>query len=169
MGDVAAQITAPITEQVITLLNQALASEWLAYIQYDLGAAVAVGPMRPDIQKELAQHAEEEKGHADQLVERIIQLGGVPVMSPEEFIKQSPTPFRPPTDPVVTVLLQENIAGEQDAIRFYNTILAVVDGKDRVTYDMIVDILADEDTHETELQMLQDDLTVLFDAVKEQG
>ena len=41
-----------------------IASEWLAYYQYWLGAKLVKGPMKDAIAAELTLHATEELGHA---------------------------------------------------------------------------------------------------------
>lgn len=45
------------------------------------------GPMHDDIEKELLKHADEELDHAKLLIDRIIQLDGTPVLSPENGFK----------------------------------------------------------------------------------
>jgi len=67
------------------MLNAALAEEWLAYYQYWVGAKVMEGPMRSEIEPELVLHAQQELSHAELVSNRIIQLGGTPVLSPFEW------------------------------------------------------------------------------------
>ena len=84
MAQTAQYIVQDNLNKIIDLLNQAFAEEWLAYYQYWIGAKVAAGPMRSDITDEFMEHAEEELKHADRLADRIIQLGGTPVLTPEK-------------------------------------------------------------------------------------
>ncbi|MDC7242238.1 MAG: ferritin-like domain-containing protein [Spirochaetales bacterium] len=65
-------------DKLIEILNKALAEEWLAYYQYWIGARMMEGPMRSEIEPELLLHATQELGHAELVVNRIIQLGGPP-------------------------------------------------------------------------------------------
>ena len=44
---------------------------------------------RPDGGQEFAEHAAEEQTHADQIVERIIQLGGAPDLNPDGLLSRS--------------------------------------------------------------------------------
>ena len=44
-------------ESLISQLNAALAEEWLAYYQYWIGALVVEGAMRPNVQSEFEEHA----------------------------------------------------------------------------------------------------------------
>lgn len=46
-------------ESLISQLNAALAEEWLAYYQYWIGALVVEGAMRPNVQSEFEEHANE--------------------------------------------------------------------------------------------------------------
>jgi bacterioferritin (cytochrome b1) len=71
-------------DTLITLLNNALSDEWLAYYQYWTGAKVVKGPMKDAVIAELDLHATEELGHAQLIATRIIQLGGTPVLTPED-------------------------------------------------------------------------------------
>ncbi len=148
-------------EELIEKLNRALADEWLATYQYWLGARVLVGPMRGAAAGELAEHADDELRHAGLLAERIIQLGGTPLLSPEEWYKATNCGYEAPADPTVVPVLEQNIKGEQCAIDFYNGLLKELDGKDPVTYRMILEILEDEVEHEADLQSLLEDIGVM--------
>ena len=87
MAQTAQYIVQDHLNKIIDLLNQAFAEEWLAYYQYWIGAKVAAGPMRADITDEFMEHANEELKHANRLADRIIQLGGTPVLTPEKWIE----------------------------------------------------------------------------------
>ena len=61
-------------ESLLSQLNAALSEEWLAYYQYWVGALVAEGAMRANVQAEFEEHANEELGHAKLLADRISLL-----------------------------------------------------------------------------------------------
>ena len=82
MKKVSAEVLNLDVEKLIEMLNAALCEEWLAYYQYWVGARIMEGPMRIPIEAELLEHANEELKHAEMLIERIIQLGGTPVLNP---------------------------------------------------------------------------------------
>ena len=145
-------------KKLISLLNKALADEWLAYYQYWIGAQVVRGPMQPEVTAELSQHATEELKHAQKLVGRIIQLGGTPILHPDDFNKLTNCGYAAPKNFNVKAILKQNIEGERCAIEVYDNLLAVVKDKDAITYDLILSILADEVEHETDLENLLDDL-----------
>ncbi len=161
MGTRGREILGLDVEQLLAKLNAAYASEWLAYYQYWLGAKVIKGPMKDAIASELTLHATEELNHAQLLATRIIQLGGTPVLSPDEWTKLSPCAYDAPADPYVTTLLDQNIAGEQCAISTYKAIMDATFGKDMVTYNIALTILTDEVEHEEDLQSLREDLELM--------
>ena len=82
MGKKAVEISNLDVEKLIRMLNEALAEEWLAYYQYWIGARMMEGPMRSEVEPELLLHATQELGHAELVVNRIIQLGGTPLLNP---------------------------------------------------------------------------------------
>ena len=143
------------------MLNKALADEWLAYYQYWVGAKVAKGPMRGTVATELLEHANEELGHADLLANRILQLGGTPLLSPEEWYKMTNCGYEIPADPYVEVLLDQNIKGEQCAIEAYQKLVSITKDKDIVTYNILLSILADEIMHEEDLQAIAEDIQLM--------
>jgi bacterioferritin len=148
-------------KKLIDLLNKALADEWLAYYQYWVGARVVQGPMRSDVEKELKEHAGEELEHAEMLAERIIQLGGKPILNPDEWKKMSNCGYEAPTDTFVKAILKQNIKGEQCAIGVYANMLEMVKGKDPITYNMVRKIMQDEVEHEDDLEAILEDLELL--------
>jgi bacterioferritin len=148
-------------DKLLRLLNEAYASEWLAYYQYWLGAKVIKGPMKDAVAAELNLHATEELNHAVLLATRIVQLGGTPVTDPKKWFTLSPCAYDAPDDPYVSVLLEQNIAGEQCAISTYKNMMDVTKDKDMVTYNIALTILEQEVEHEEDLQALQEDLELM--------
>lgn len=145
-------------QELIKLLNKAFADEWLAYYQYWIGAKIAVGIPRKEVAEELEEHAEEELKHAKMLSERIIQLGGTPVLEPKEWYALSTCGYLKPKNPHVKALLEQNIKGEQCAIAVYDSLLEFTKDKDPITYGMVLEILKEEIEHEEDLQALLQDL-----------
>ncbi len=146
---------------LIEILNKALADEWLAYYQYWIGAKVAAGPMRGAVVVELEEHAAEELGHALMLVDRILQLGGTPLLTPQEWYKETNCGYEAPEDPYVEVLLEQNIKGEQCAIEVYQKLVELTKDADPITYNMALSILTDEVMHEEDLQALAEDIELM--------
>ena len=145
-------------EKLLELLNKALADEWLAYYQYWVGAKVAEGPMRNAVTAELEEHANDELKHAGMLVDRILQLGGTPILNPQNWFKLTNCGYKAPEDPSVKAILKQNIKGEQCAIEVYNKLLEFTKDKDPITCRMVLEILEDEVEHEFDLQSLLKDI-----------
>ena len=158
MGTKGRQIVGMDVDELIKLLNKALADEWLAYYQYWIGAKIVKGPMKDAVASELVLHATEELAHADLLAARIVQLGGTPIIEPKEWFKLTNCGYDAPTDPFVKQILAQNIKGEQCAIDVYQKLQLLVRDKDPVTYNIVLTILADEVEHEEDLQSLDEDL-----------
>lgn len=139
-------------KKLIEMLNAALSEEWLAYYQYWVGARLIEGAMRPSVEKELLLHANEELGHAEKLIDRIIQLNGTPVLSPEEWFKLARCKYYPPTNTYIEAILDDNLKGERCAIERYQEIADFTFGKDHMTYKIATEILAEELEHEQEIE-----------------
>ncbi|NPA82300.1 MAG: ferritin [Epsilonproteobacteria bacterium] len=153
-------------EEVIRLLNRAYADEWLAYYQYYIESKVVKGLMKDAAIAELDQHAADELRHATMVAERILQLGGTPLLSPQEWFKYTNCGYETPKDFDVVKILQDAIKGEQCAISIYSEIADLTRNKDIVTYDIVSQILADEVEHEEDLQALHDDITEFLESIK---
>ena len=158
MGTKGREIVDLDVDKLIGMLNEALADEWLAYYQYWIGAKVVSGPMKDAAVAELIEHATDELRHADMLVARIMQLGGTPILSPDEWNKLSGCGYMKPDDPFVKKILEQNIKGEQCAIDTYKKISDFTKDKDPITYEIALSIMKDEVEHEDDLQALAEDL-----------
>ncbi|HSV43974.1 MAG TPA: ferritin-like domain-containing protein [Candidatus Bathyarchaeia archaeon] len=158
MGTKGRAIVGLDVDELLKLMNKALADEWLAYYQYWVGSKVAVGRMRGIVAGELAEHADEELKHANMLTERIIQLGGTPLLNPDQWTKETNCGYDAPSNPDTKKLLAQNIKGEQCAIDVYKKLLDKVEGKDPITHHMVLEILEDEVKHEDDLEALLEDM-----------
>jgi bacterioferritin len=154
-------------DEVIKLLNRAYCDEWLAYYQYFSESKVVKGLMKDAAITELDQHAADELRHANLVADRIIQLGGTPVIDPKDWFKYTNCAYEAPTNPDVIPVLEQAIKGEQCAIGVYSNIIDLTQGKDIVTYDIASQILTDEVEHEEDLQALYDDIHEFIDQFKQ--
>ncbi len=96
-------------EKLVDLLNKDLELEYSAAIQYINHAAVMTGAAYGDIIKELKIHANEEIQHAVTLADQIDYLGGSPSVNVGKIL----------TSKENDEMLQQDLAGEEDAIRRY--------------------------------------------------
>ncbi len=153
-------------KEVIDLLNRAYADEWLAYYQYFIEAKVVKGIMKDGVVAELNQHAADELRHATMVAERIMQLGGEPLLHPKDWFKYANCAYEAPENPDVLKVLEQAIKGEQCAIDVYSKLAEITKDKDIVTYDIASRILADEVEHEEDLQALYEDIEEFIDQFK---
>jgi bacterioferritin len=158
MGSKGREIVGERVDEIIDLLNRALADEWLAYYQYWIGSKIVVGPMKGEVMTELMEHAADELRHAEMLVMRIIQLGGTPILDPDDWKKLTNCGYDVPEDPLVRKVLDQNIKGEQCAISTYKKMMEITRDIDPITYEIALEIMRDEVEHEDDLQGLVEDL-----------
>lgn len=161
MGKRGREILKLDVEQLIKTLNEALSEEWLAYYQYWIGAKIMEGPMRSEIEAELEIHATEELNHAKLLAERIIQLDGVPVLSPDEWATLAHCKYLTPNDNYIESILKQNLIAERCAIQRYETLAEMTEGKDYITHQLALTILKEEIEHEQEIEDWVKDLNKL--------
>lgn len=152
MGEVAQKIIKVNKSELLKVLNEAYAEEWLAYYQYWLGAKLVCGIMRPAVAAEFEEHAKEEHEHATMLAERIIELGGTPLLDPKDWEKQAKCKYDAPKDECAVSLVKDNLKSERCAIMRYQEIADMCFGKDHKTYDMAVHILKEEIDHEQDME-----------------
>lgn len=139
-------------DSLIAQLNVALSEEWLAYYQYWIGALVAEGVMRSNVQAEFEEHANEEREHAQLIADRIIELEGTPVLDPRQWSELARCKYEAPQSFDVVSLLHQNIDSERCAILRYQEIAKFTDGIDFTTCGIAKHILAEEEEHEQDLQ-----------------
>jgi bacterioferritin len=145
-------------KEIVELLNKAFADEWLAYYQYWIGAKVVSGANKEAVIAELEEHADEELEHSDILVDRILQLGGTPILEPKLWCDFSNCGYAVPNDYDVKKILDQNIHGEQCAIDVYKNILEVTKDTDEITHKIAQKIMDDEIKHEEDLKKLLGDM-----------
>jgi bacterioferritin len=151
---------------IITGLNRAYADEWLAYYQYFIEAKVIKGIMKDAAIAELEQHAADELRHANLVADRILQLGGTPLLNPQDWFTHTNCGYEEPKNFDVVSILEDSIKGEQCAISVYSNLAELTKDKDIVTYAIVSQILADEVEHEEDLQALYDDITEFITDIK---
>lgn len=166
MGKKAVEISNLDVQQMIQYLNEALAEEWLAYYQYWVGSRLMVGPMRSEVEPELILHATQELAHAELVLNRIIQLGGTPLISPEQWKHFAKCDYEEPNDPYIEVILEQNLRGERCAIQRYQNLAAFAEGKDYSTYQMAINILNEELEHEHDIEDFLADIERLKEDIR---
>ena len=154
-GAVTAGYTAD-REIVLGLLNDALATEMVCVLRYRRHHFMAKGIHAKGIADEFMVHANEEQGHADELAERIVQLGGEPDFSPTSLATRSHAEYV--AGDTLVDMIKENLVAERIAIDSYRDIIQYIGNHDSTTRRMLEGILAVEEKHADELADLLEEL-----------
>jgi bacterioferritin len=133
----------------IRLLNEALATEIVCTLRYKSHYYLADGIHAQSVAAEFLEHATEEQQHADQISERIKQLGGQPNWSPEGILSRSHAEFR--NGDTLVDLIQEDLIAERIAIDSYREMIQFFGQKDPTSRRLMEEILAKEEEHADDL------------------
>lgn len=139
----------PWRNDIIKLLNDALATELVCVMRYRRHHFTAKGLASPKIAEEFMVHANEELAHADRLAERIVQLAGEPDFRPDGLLVRSHADYDDSTD--LRDMLMANLVAERVACESYRQMIQLVGEKDSTTRRLLESILADEEEHADEL------------------
>ena len=132
-------------EETIELLQKAYCMELETVMNYLANSINLDGVRAEEIKKSLGADIQAEIGHAQQLGNRIKQLGGfVPGSASLHFGGQQ----QPPEDTTDVVgVINGVIEAEQAACDHYRKIIRATDGEDYVTQDLCIRLLGDEEEH----------------------
>jgi bacterioferritin len=136
-------------QDIVRELCVAYAME-LETVENYIANSVHLDGVRSDvIKKALAADVATEVMHAQQLAQRIKTIGGrVPGSLSNERNQGYLQPPKDPTD--VVAVIKGVIRAEESAMAQYNKIIRLCDGRDYVTQDMVIGILAGEEDHRRE-------------------
>jgi bacterioferritin len=144
----------PVTEgyrkdpkEVISVLNEVLATEIVCWLRYSRHAISAAGLSRKVVSDEFTEHADEERNHAMRAAERISQLGGDPDFDPGTIARRAHTSYATFPDEDLPAMLRENLAAERIVIEIYQEIIRWLGNDDVTTRRLIEEILAEEEEH----------------------
>jgi bacterioferritin len=135
--------------QAIQLLNEALATELVCVLRYKNHYYAAQGMMYEPIAEEFEAHAKEEMEHADQIAERIHQLGGSPEMNPTQLIERSHSEYK--TSENLVELIEQDLIAERIAIESYREMVRFFGVNDPTSRRVMEKVLAKEEEHATDL------------------
>ncbi len=142
-------------DQVLKLLNEALATEIVCMLRYKRHYFMATGVHAESVAAEFLEHATQEQEHADAIATRIVQLGGEPDFSPDTLTKRSHAEYIPGN--TLIDMIKEDLVAERIAIDSYKEMIEVIGNDDTTTRRMLEWILSIEEEH-------ADDLAGLLDA-----
>ena len=139
----------PWREDIIKLLNDALATEIVCTLRYKRHYFTAKGLASPKIAEEFLVHANEETAHGDMIAERIVQLGGEPDFAPTTLMSRSHADYDESLD--LQAMIRANLIAERVAIEAYGQMIKLIGDKDSTTRRMLESILSQEQEHADEL------------------
>ncbi len=139
-------------DTVIKLLNEALATEIVCVLRYRRHYFMAEGMNAESVKSEFLAHAGEEQAHADQLAERIVQLGGEPNLSPDGLADRSHSEYIEGEN--LEDMIKEDLVAERIAIESYRDMIAFVGSDDPTTRRLLEEILMKEEEHAEDLVSL---------------
>lgn len=139
------------TQKLIDKLNEDLANELAAIIQYITYAAQVTGPFRPQLVEFLLKEVPDEQGHAEFLSNKIVALGGIPTTVPA------------PVAPAETnkELLENALEAERKAVKGYKERAEQADEfGDLGLKVQLEDMVRDETGHAEEIERILRDWSV---------
>jgi bacterioferritin len=140
----------PWRDDIVKLLNDALATELVCILRYKRHYFTANGVQSAAIAQEFLVHANEETAHADKIAERIVQLGGEPDFAPSHLLERSHADYDESTE--LQAMVRANLVAERIAVETYRQMITLIGDKDPTTRRMLEEILADEEEHADELK-----------------
>ena len=145
-------------KRVVTVLNEALATELVCILRYKRHYFTAQGIDATAVAAEFLQHANEEQAHADQIALRITQLQGDPDFNPDTLTARSHAEYVEGDS--LQDMIKEDLVAERVAIQSYSEIIQWLGNGDVTTRRMMEEILAVEEEH-------ANDMLDLFDKVSQ--
>jgi bacterioferritin len=147
-------------ENVIRMLNEALATELVCVLRYKRHYFMAAGIHAAPVAAEFLQHATEEMSHADLLAKRIVELRGAPNFSPDGLAARSHAEYVEGDS--LKSMIKEDLVAERIAIESYREMIAYLGEEDPTTHRLLAEILASEEEH-------AEDLSSLLEGMKDYG
>lgn len=147
-------------ENVIKILNEALATELVCVLRYKRHYFMAAGIHAAPVAAEFLEHATEEMSHADLIAKRIVELRGEPNFSPDGLAARSHAEYVEGDS--LKSMIKEDLIAERIAIESYREMIAYLGDQDPTTHRMLEGILASEEEH-------AEDLSSLLEGMKDDG
>jgi bacterioferritin len=139
-------------QNVVKILNEALATELICVLRYKRHYFMAAGIHAASVAAEFLEHANEEMAHADLIAKRIVELRGEPNFSPDGLASRSHAEYVEGKS--LKSMINEDLIAERIAIESYREIVAYLGDQDPTTRRMLEGILASEEEHAEDLSSL---------------
>lgn len=132
-------------ETLIKHLNEDLAGEISAIVQYITYAAKATGPYRPQLVQFFLEEVADEQQHAQYLANKIVAFGGEPTTTPREVPKAKTN----------QEMLEAVLKAEKQAIKDYTQRAKEADEfGDKGLAVQLEDMVRDESSHSEETERI---------------
>jgi bacterioferritin len=141
---------------IVELLNTALATEIVCVLRYKRHYYATHGIRAKFVAAEFLEHAGEEQKHADQIAERIVQLGEDPDLNPATLLSRAHSEYDEATS--LRQMLEADLIAERIAIESYREMITFIGQRDPTTRRLLESILAQEEEHAEDLVDLLEDL-----------
>lgn len=139
-------------DQTISILNEALATEIVCVLRYMHHYFMATGVHGMSVRDEFKEHADAEREHADEIAERIQQLGGKPDFNPASLLQRSASQYVEGKS--LSEMIKEDLIAERIVIEVYQKMIRHFADHDPTTRVMIEHILSEEEEHASDLSDL---------------
>ena len=134
--------------KIVEELHKAYWAEIETVMNYLAHATNLDGVTAEEIKDKLNSEINDELGHAKKIASRIKELNGL-VRGSDTFEANQKTLQAKDDTTDIKYVIDGVIDAESDAINTYKKIISLSEGKDYVTQDLAIQILADEETHKT--------------------
>jgi bacterioferritin len=121
-------------------------------LRYKRHYYMAQGISSDAVKAEFLEHAGEEQEHADEIAERICQLGGEPNLNPEGMTSRSHSEYVEGKS--LRDMIREDLIAERIAIESYREMINYIGDGDTTTRRMLEGILAVEEEHAEDMNSL---------------
>jgi bacterioferritin len=139
-------------DQTISILNEALATEIVCVLRYMHHYFMATGVHGMAVRDEFKEHADAEREHADEIAERIQQLGGKPDFNPASLLQRSASQYV--EGETLSDMIREDLIAERIVIEVYQKMIRHFADHDPTTRVMLEHILSEEEEHASDLSDL---------------
>lgn len=140
------------SDETVSILNEALATEIVCVLRYMHHYFMATGVHAMAVRDEFKEHADAERRHADEIAERIQQLGGKPDFNPGSLVSRSASQYI--EGQTLSDMIKEDLIAERIVIEVYQKMIRHFGERDVTTRVMIEGILRDEEEHAADLSDL---------------
>jgi bacterioferritin len=136
-------------DKVLEILNEALATEIVCVLRYQHHYFMATGVHGRSVAGLFKEHADEEREHADEIADRIQQLGGKPNFNPGDLVRRSVAQYV--EGETLADMIREDLIAERTVIEVYQRMIEFFGEKDPTTRRLIEHIKGEEEEHASEL------------------